>query len=184
MNEDSTSDLFRLFADLLEYPTAALFSQAGVCLRYLKSVQPEAATTLEEFLQGLQEKGLARMEELYSNTFDLQPVCSPYAGYQLFGESYKRGAFMAKLVDGYRSLGFSAGKELPDHAAVILRFMALGQEAREGDFGRPLLLEGLLPAVEKMAGALAGQDGNPYRAVITALRLFLNSVKEREMSHA
>ena len=184
MNADPISCSFGLFAALLEYPTAALAGQTGACIDSVEPVQPEAGKLLAEFMQGLQGHPLARIEELYSSTFDLQPVCHPYVGYHLFGESYKRGEFMAKLVEVYRSHGFSSENELPDHAAVILRFLGLGREVREGEFARVLLLEGLLPAAEKMAGALDGQAGNPYRALVSALRLFLEVVKERETIHA
>lgn len=178
------ADPLELFADLLEYPTPRLADQAEACIESLKPVLPEAAERLSGFRSGVRQRSQARMEELYTTTFDLQPVCYPYVGYHLFGESYKRGAFMAKLVEGYRAGGFDPGRELPDHIAVILRFLALGAETRKGDFGRALLLEGLLPALEKMTRALEGQAAIPYGAVLQSLSLFLAEVKEKEMIHA
>jgi nitrate reductase molybdenum cofactor assembly chaperone NarJ/NarW len=177
MNENLTNQ----FAALLEYPTPALARQVNACLDSLNPVQPAAAEELTQFQSSLQQHSQAQIEELYTRTFDMQPVCYPYIGYQLFGESYKRGAFMARLVEGYRLNGFDAGKELPDHVSVVLRFLAHSPEAWKSDFGQPLLLEALLPALEKMAQALAG---NPYQAILSALLLFLASVRETEMVHA
>lgn len=125
----------------------------------------------------------------------MQPVCYPYVGFQLFGESYKRGAFMARLNEGYRSYGYQVGRELPDHISVILRFLALGDEVRLGEFGQVLLCEGLVPAVSKMAGAFTKSSAvcsadlsvapNPYAAVVAALLVILTSeLEEMEMDHA
>ena len=110
------------------------------------------------------------MEEMYTRTFDLQAVCSPYVGFHLFGESYKRGIFMARLNKGYCERGFSAGSELPDNVAVVLRFLALGNE---DEFSRALLSDGLRPTLAKMAQALPSPSDNPYSEVINALSLVL-----------
>jgi nitrate reductase molybdenum cofactor assembly chaperone NarJ/NarW len=176
--------LYALFADLLEYPTPALAGQVKSCIESLVPVHPDAAGKLAEFQLHLQGQSLAQMEELYTSTFDMQPVCYPYVGFQLFGESYKRGAFMAKLVEGYRAGGYAAGKELPDHVAVILRFLAGGSQAQEGEFGRTLLVEGLLPGLRKMGAAMEGESLNPYAAVLSALLSVLETMPEREMPHA
>ena len=161
---------YRLFAGLLEYPAVDLGRQAGECLDWLSSAGSPVAARIETFRDYVREAPQARMEELYTRTFDLQAVCSPYVGYQLFGDSYKRGIFMARLNEGYRERSFLAGSELPDHVAVVLRFLAPGA----GDeFRRALLADGLLPALAKMAQALCSPSDNPYAAVIGALSLAL-----------
>jgi nitrate reductase delta subunit len=101
------------------YPTPAIKQQAAQCLEQLRDVHPDAANTLENFCHTIEKHAPQKMEELYTTTFDMQPVCYPYIGYQLFGESYKRGAFMAQLNEAYHALGYSAGQELPDHLSVI-----------------------------------------------------------------
>ncbi|HVM72518.1 MAG TPA: nitrate reductase molybdenum cofactor assembly chaperone [Anaerolineales bacterium] len=169
-----------LFAGLLEYPTSALPGQVEACIECLDAEPPEAVAMLAKFQHELEHHSPAQMEELYTRTFDMQPVCYPYVGYHLFGESYKRGAFMAKLVEGYRALGYAVENELPDHVAVVLHFLALGTRARDSEFGRTLLLEGLLPALEKMTAALEGEPSSPYGAVLSALRLVLDDSTEKE----
>lgn len=184
MPKDMTSRLFDQFANLLEYPNEATLREAGLCLEQLKGIEPEAASLLESFYHGMQKRTLEKMQELYTSTFDMQPVCYPYIGYQLFGESYKRGAFMAQLNEAYHSSGHSAGKELPDHVAVILRFLALDRAMQEAEFGRVLLCEGLTPALKKMIEALGKQVDNPYTSVVSALLLILTDISEKEMDHA
>jgi len=161
---------YRLFAGLLEYPAVDLGRQAGECLDWLSSAGSPAAAPLQSFCGYVREAPQARMEELYTRTFDLQAVCSPYVGYQLFGDSYKRGLFMARLNEGYRERGFSAGTELPDHVVVVLRFLALGTE---DEFSQALLDEGLVPALAKMLKPLGSPSDNPYSEVLGALSLAL-----------
>jgi len=168
MADDSNSHLYRLFADLLEYPSPALTSQVQAAA--VGAGIAQAAALLTEFYSFVEQASPARLEELYTGTFDLQAVCYPYVGYHLFGDNYKRGMFMAQLNAGYRERGFSAGKELPDHAAVILRFLA---SASEDEFGQGLLHEGLIPAVDTMVKAFGDQSDNPYAGVIHALLLVL-----------
>jgi nitrate reductase delta subunit len=188
MVEGTTVDLYQLFASLLEYPTPALARDARVCgeLLALPCTRPasaevqawypqgraQAAVLVQRFCGFVEGVPLARLEELYTSTFDMQPVCYPYVGYHLFGESYKRGMFMAQLNAGYRESGFSAGTELPDHVAVVLRFLALGMD---GDFSQALLCEGLVPALAKMEQTFGEPSANPYADVIRALLIVLDA---------
>jgi len=163
--------LYRLFADILEYPGHTdLAGQAKACADLTLAVSPEAATLLDEFRAFVEQTSPARLDELYTLTFDLQLVCYPYVGYHLFGESYKRGAFLARLNEGYRAHGFSAGNELPDHLGMILRFLSMNGE---GDFSQTLVNEGVNPAVNKMAQSFGENGDNPYSGVIQALLLVL-----------
>ena len=184
MSQDSTGLLYNLFADLLDYPSPTIRQQAEQCLEHLRFIHPEAANLLEAFCGGLKKHSLEQIEELYTITFDMQPVCYPYIGYQLFGESYKRGALMAQLNEAYHASGYSAGQELPDHLSASLRFLGLGVATQEDDFGRTLLAEGLVPALEKMIRTFDKQSKNPYLGLLSALHLFLVHPIQKELDHA
>lgn len=183
MSKDITGLLYTQFADLISYPGGDLFSITESCLGGVRSVHPEAADELEAFQNGIQNLSVQKIEELYTVTFDMQPVCYPYAGYQLFGESYKRGAFMAQLNEAYRAFGYSSGEELPDHLAVILRFLGLDSANRQGEFCQTLLVEGVIPTLDKMLKAFA-ESQNPYVHLLKALQLVLVITPEKELSHA
>ncbi|CAG0965376.1 hypothetical protein ANAEL_00871 [Anaerolineales bacterium] len=184
MQKDSTCLLYDSFADLLTYPTSSIWQQAETCLIQLRESHPEAALALEMLSLNLQQHTLEQMEELYTVVFDMQPVCYPYVGYQLFGESYKRGAFMAQLNEAYHAFGYSAGRELPDHLSVILRFLGLDSANRQGEFCEALLNEGVVPALDKMLRAFEPQSENPYFGLLTALRSVLTYAPEKEFDHA
>ncbi len=184
MPQDSIGILYQSFAGLLAYPTPAIFQQAQACLEQLRQSHLEHAGAMENAGRRLQRLSLEQLEELYTATFDMQPVCYPYVGYQLFGESYKRGAFMAQLNEAYHACGYSTGQELPDHLPVILRFLGLSTTAREDDFGRTLMVEGLEPALEKMLQAFDKDSMNPYFGVLSALYLVLVHSPQKELDHA
>jgi nitrate reductase delta subunit len=110
------------------------------------------------------------MQELYSTTFDLDPACAPYVGHHLCGDSPRRGTFMARLADVYRQDGFAgagAQGELPDHVAVVLRYLAAVPTGAER---QALLEDGLVPALDRMLSAPLDDD-NPYRSLLAALRV-------------
>lgn len=157
------------FAGLLEYPRGGEAELAAEGASALAGVHPEAASLLGGVRAFLAETPLARAEEVFTATFDLQATCAPYAGVHLFGEGYKRRVFLAGLSAMYSSRGFSAGQELPDHVTVLLRFLAGPADEEEA---RILVEDGLAPALTKMIETFA-DSGNPYGDVLRALRMVL-----------
>ena len=184
MTKDTVSSLYELFADLLDYPTLATSLKAGHCYERLQQSQPDAAPLLEVFYHTMEGRTPEQMQELYTRTFDMQPVCYPYVGYHLFGESYKRGAFMAQLNEAYHAAGYSSGQDLPDQLSVILRFLGLENANRAGAFCQALVNEGVKPALEKMLKTFGEQSENPYVGLLSALHLFLVPTSEKELDHA
>ncbi len=168
------TDLYRLFSEMLEYPAPCLEQQAEELSSILVSACPEAGEVLAGFFNYVQQVPREQRQEIYTHTFDLQGICHPYVGHYLFGESYKRSWFMAKLNEGYRERGFSSGIELPDHMVVVLRFLSHGNE---DEFTRVLIDEGLKPALEKMLQMFNENDANPYQRVILALSRVLQEPK-------
>lgn len=169
---DNLHRLYLLFSDLLDYPTPALSQKASKCTQLLSVVSPPAADVLLGFQGWVGQESPGRVEEIFTSTFDLQGTCCPYVGHYLFGDNYQRSRFMACLSEGYHNKGFSYGNELPDHVAVILRFLALGSD---DEFSQVLLEEGFLPSVEKMVQSFAGDSQNPYGQVLRSLNLLLQA---------
>ncbi len=158
-----------IFADLLEYPRGGEAELAAEGMSALAGAHPEAVPLLGRARAFLADAPLSRVEEVFTSTFDLQAACAPYAGVHLFGEGYKRRVFLAGLSARYSSRGFSAGRELPDHVTVLLRFLAGPADSEEA---RILVEDGLIPALAKMIETFA-DSGNPYGDVLRALRMVL-----------
>jgi len=157
------------FADLLDYPGPGLLDQARECADLLKPDQPEAAEHVAYFLEFAKSASPGQLEEIYTGTFDLNPACYIFAGYLLFGESFKRGKFLVGLQERYRERGFSAGNELADHLAVMFRFLAT-LEAHEA-LAQELLEDCLLPVLQRMNKNFEhdNEKPNPYARVLQAV---------------
>jgi nitrate reductase delta subunit len=158
-----------MFADLLGYPCGTETGIAAEGAAALSGEFPGAAALLGEVRSFFAEASRERAEEIFTATFDLQATCAPYLGFHLFGDGYKRRVFLAGLSAIYSSRGFPTGRELPDHIAVVLRFLAASAADEQV---REIAEDGLIPALAKMIGKF-GDAGNPYGNVLRALRMVL-----------
>lgn len=145
-----------LFADILDYPAAGLAGKATECAALLGTAAPEAVDLLRGFRDFAEATPIGKLEEVYSGFFDLNPVCHPYVGYQLFGENYKRSGFLLGLKERYRAEAFEAStNEIPDRLSTVLRFVA---HSKGGEGTDDLVREGLLPALERMTARPESSD--------------------------
>jgi len=145
-----------LFADILDYPCAGVADKAAECETLIGEAAPEAAALLHDFRSYAEDTPIGRLEEVYSGFFDLNPVCHPYIGYQLFGENYKRSSFLLGLKERYRAGAFEASaSEVADRLSIVLRFVA--QSGGDGEIG-DLVREGLLPALRRMTARPESSD--------------------------
>ncbi len=118
---------------------------------------------LQAFVAAISLMEQGDWEELHTRTLDLSPQFVPYVGHVVWGESYRRGAFMADLQRAQLDAGIDQRGELPDHLAPVLAYVGAVDEPL-GD-----LLEVLPQAVAAMRKELGKADpGNPYRHVLAA----------------
>ncbi len=179
--------IFELFADLLEYPRPDLdvARAARECRDLVADESPEAAVLLDDFISFAERTPRDTIEEIFSATFDLNASCHPYVGYHMFGESYPRSLFMVELKDRFRDHHFYHGLELPDHIAVLLRFLsACGDAEARDEIARDAILPTLGPmtlAPESAPALVEGEGAAPvvfdvgmdYRRVLLALQSVL-----------
>lgn len=119
--------------------------------------------SMENFLSQIGSRELSEWEELHTATLDLSPKFVPYVGHAVWGENYRRGAFMADMSRALREAGLDLFGELPDHLDPILRYLDSVDD--------PLadLVEVLPQALMRMTRELAKADKtNPYRHVLEA----------------
>ncbi len=173
----SRTTLLAHFAPLLEYPSEQTLAAVMLCLDECREVSREAAEAIKAFLDWMADVDLEEAEEVYTRTFYIAAVCTPYVSVHLFGEeSFQRGELMARLVDAYLREGFEHGSELPDHLAVLLRFSALieGEELDE------LIGYCITEPVKAMKAQLA-RTSNPYLHVFRALETLLKTIEGRPL---
>ena len=134
-------------AELLRYPDATILGRAGC---------------VPDFHDEIAHVSVEGMQELYTTTFDLNPVATLEVGWHLWGEQYERGRFLAELREQQDSLGLDAGTELPDHLTVLLPMFEKRNDAA--------LAAKITAALDKIVKPL-DEHGNPYRHLIHAARL-------------
>lgn len=154
--------LLKELAELLRYPCP------DYGLRLAAAVQLSQGETCQDALRELEAQigslPLLELQELYTRTFDLNPLCALEVGWQLYGEDYARGSFLAYLRVALSEHGIAERGELPDHLSNVLLAIARmpnekAEELREG---------AALPAVEKMLRAFEGKS-NPYGRLLHAV---------------
>jgi nitrate reductase delta subunit len=156
--------IFHLFADLLEYPRSSLTESVRECEALVSPGNPEAATLLHAFRCFVEDALLGKVQELYTRTFDLDATYHPYVGHHLFGESYKRSAFMVGLKERYKAYDLVVEGELPDHLAVMLRFLSLCEDASQT---AAIVQEAMAPALERMVKkGTADDEAAPDKALV------------------
>jgi len=177
--------IFQLFAELVDYPQSDQAGVARECASLIALQCPEAAAHLGKFAAFAEVTSLERVQEVFVGIFELNATCHPYIGYHLFGESYKRSVFLLGLKEQLDARGLSYGTELPDHLAVLLRFLSI---CDDDALAEELIRVAMLPALDKMSGARKEDDapksGEPdpqrsgfkaYQDVLQALRLTLRA---------
>lgn len=166
------------FALLFEYPTAEYQQLIQTCcLTVGEALEVSGRDEVNGLLLNFQKANDGRtreeLEELYTRTFDLNPVCSLDLGWHLYAENYDRGAFLVRMRELLRRHGIPETNELPDHLPSVLKLLARMPK----DEGGVLVREFVLPAVKKMTEGFAKSD-NPFALLVKAVGVIL-----REMYH-
>jgi nitrate reductase delta subunit len=149
----------------LAYPDEQTLRAVECCRSLLRAEAPAAAEWLDRIAEDTSKMTTSELQELYTQSFDLNPVCSLEVGWQLYGENYSRGEFLVEMRQTLRRLRVEETTELPDHLTHVLAAFGRMEEDEANRFGA----EFLQPALEKM---LQGLDGKsvPYVAVLEAIK--------------
>lgn len=180
------------FADLFRYPNKDYPRKAKKCFAMLQEVYPDAADEIQPFVDYVCSHTEDEYEELYTKTFDVQPICYLDLGYVIFGEDYKRGAFLLHMQEEQLLAGNDCGTDLSDNICNIL---TLYTKTNNQELLDELAVKILMPGLEKMIGefkqarvelkmkilkklhrAIIQEElnqGNVYRNVFSALLLVM-----------
>jgi nitrate reductase delta subunit len=154
--------VYSILAEALCYPVPGHLEVLQDSVRQLPA--GTIRSDFSKFVAKISELPLAAWEELHTRTLDLNPPAAPYIGYQTWGDSYQRGAFMSMMNRAIEANRVDTEGELPDHLIPILRLLD------QLDKPFPELEEVLAPALERIQAALVKVDPeNPYVELITAI---------------
>ncbi len=160
-------DFYQLLAGLLTYPGADYRQRVEASVHLADS---ECRSLVEKFAQSIEGLEVWELEELFTRTFDMNPVCSLELGWHLFGENYERGLLLVRVREELRRFGIHESAELPDHLTHVLELLGRMNHDRAADFAGACVL----PALQKMLEALRGKE-NPFESVLLAVQAFLQS---------
>jgi nitrate reductase molybdenum cofactor assembly chaperone len=161
------SDFYHSLAGLLTYPGADYRQRVEASFHLADS---ECRSLVEKFAQSIEGLEVWELEELFTRTFDMNPVCSLELGWHLFGENYERGLLLVRVREELRRFGIHESAELPDHLTHVVELLGCMDHEEAADFAGACVL----PALKKMIEALRGK-GNPFENVLFAVEAFLRA---------
>lgn len=122
----------------------------------------------ERFYNSIKYLSREELEELYTQTFDINPVSSLEIGWHLFGETYERGTFLVKMRETLRELAVEESSELPDHITHILLAISRMEGEEQSEFSEMFLA----PALNKIIDAFEGKS-NPYENLLRIISILI-----------
>ena len=165
-----TATHYDLLANLLEYPREDYYERLAQCLEAFENSQPDTAALLEEFARRIAGLSTEELQELYVQSFDLNPSGSLDVGWHLFGENYERGAFLVKMREQLRRFSLPESSELPDHLGHVLAVLARMEPEEAAGFAAGCVF----PALDKIREGL-GKNKNPFAIVLESVARLLES---------
>ncbi len=165
--------------EALRYPSPG---SLDTLLRRLDEInQEDVRAHLSAFLTEIERLSLEEWEELYVQSFDLDPGAAPYLGWQVWPDEQRRAELLMEMARRLSESDVDLDGELPDHLVPVLRYLARrpqapGHETSPPGRETPLLDQALGPALTAITRKLRSQAGrNPYvhllEGVVKALGL-------------
>ena len=159
----------------LRYPDDTYREHLARCAALLRETDSEAARRIEHFTEHIHGLSVVRLQELFTQTFDLSPLCSLEVGWQLYGEEYARGNFMVAMRSLLRDHDIPESSELPDHLTHVLPLL----DRLEPDEQTEFIQQYVSPALTKMLKSFDGND-SPYEDVMRAIEDLLTHTPHAE----
>lgn len=150
-------EMYNALAELLTYPGEDYRARVRACEGW--------DAGLAGFQQTIAPLPTIEVQELFTRTFDLNPLCCLEIGWHLFGDNYERGTLLVRMRQELRRYGLEESSELPDHLSHVLRLLAHMEPERASDFAGACVL----PALGKMLTAIQGK-GNPFEHLLLSVQ--------------
>ncbi len=174
---DTRPGVFEAVSFLLHYPSDSYRERLDQCVSVLIEQEPQAALCIGRFSARTEGLTVEALQELFTQTFDLDPVCSLEVGWQLYGEEYARGNFLVAMRSLLREHGIKESGELPDHLVHLLPLL----DRLEGPDKNEVIGQYITPALAKMLKPFEGKK-NPYEEVLRAMELLLEDIRQPQPS--
>jgi nitrate reductase delta subunit len=157
----SDAILYERLAALFNYPADGYGLNAVDDLEASDGESAEATAAFREFRAGIARLSTEELQELFTRTFDLNPMCTLEIGWQLYGEDYQRGEFLVKMRQQLREYDLPESGELPDHLSHALMLLGKLDAEEAAEFASCYLL----PALDKMRSGWK-ENRNAFAALL------------------
>lgn len=168
---------YSLLANLFRYPEEDFILQLKENQDFLDEYYPEAGKELQPFSEFLNNSSLDETRELFTKTFDVQPICYLDLGYVMFGEDYKRGAFLLNMQEEQLKINNDCGTDLPDNICNVLTLMT---KSEDDVFVEDLVWRIFIPCVKKM---IAEFNSARVDMKMKILRKMHRAIIQEELNH-
>ena len=178
MNSETNINIIDGLAGLFRYPgDFDIYRAVSELWNSVPENFPECRSELLDFRALIDAISGERLEEIYIGAFDVASETCPYIGYQVFGDNFKRGEFLVGLKIMFRENGFTDEFDLPDHIAMLLKFIAgVAETTPEVS---DLVSYAIHPALEKIIASMGNNPAeNPYIHLWRAVRVIMTDVAE------
>lgn len=165
------TEVFDSLAGILSYPAADYADRLRRCRGAVAALGPDQRESLQKigkFVDIMKDSSTGEMEELYTRTFDINPVSSLEVGWHLHGETYERGAFLVTMRDLLRRCSIEESTELPDHLTHVLQAVGRMDPLEASEF----IKKNVVKAVNTMLEGFLDQS-NPYENILLAVKELL-----------
>jgi nitrate reductase delta subunit len=165
-----TNNPLWLASQLLTYPSFDFLHSLESLEAAVKGGVPEPEKSLLiSFIGRLSRTDPVRLQERYTEAFDMTPGTTLDLTYHRFGDSEKRSAALTGLLDTYGSAGWEpAARELPDHLPVLLEFLSVCPEYA-------LRLQADLETIAGIASILRKTD-HPYATLLEMIDGYIRRI--------
>lgn len=134
---------------MFDYPQNDSYKNSIISVyNLLKTDMPEAAASMNVFIDFVNEASLSEMQELYLRSFDVQAITTLDIGFVLFGEDYKRGQLLVNLNREHRDANNTCNTELADSLPNVLNLISRMTNIEMRD---EIASKLVIPAVVKMS---------------------------------
>jgi len=167
---------YQALAELFKYPESDAPQLVQACQDLLDKHYPEAGSMLKMFSEKYAELNSDAREELYTKTFDVQPICYLDFGYVIFGEDYKRGSFLLHMQQEQRKINRECSPELPDNMYHMLNLLPVHPDRA---FVNELVAKIVVPGVKIMIREF---EGTKVQLKIKVLKKLHNTLIQEELN--
>ncbi len=157
-------NVYMVLSRLLDYPTQELVDNLRLLQKSVDKkmeLAPEEQEAIGGFIKWMRKHDLLELQEIYVQTFDMQPEHSLHLTHHLFGDDRGRGPALVDLGEHYKGEGMEVKSgELPDYLPLILEYVSTLD-----DFAARVFLADAAKVLTVLAANLE-ESSSPYAPLV------------------